>query len=453
MTDVENLLLSCWIVEAARAAVLSGRGHGAASVRSAQRARILAGALSRSGQKIVPRYASEHAQWQAQVAGSAEETGPIGWFFLQRLGMYVDAHIQALVSDDDLARMHDLLAPDEAEVNEALVNGGLPPAPPADWPSVERAMIPSDAEPGGAEPGGAQPSVPGPTGPASSDPASTFAILGDPHIGHRSSAPLVAAAIDDINAIGVDFVVVIGDLTQNGSIEFFEQAAKTFARFESPVLLTVGNHDMWGGATDFAVGRKMFQQVFTRATSFVHTLGGVRAIVLDSADPSPSPFPPFDLLSGRFHEAPHESVPGGRFDDETLGFIESIGPAETSFVFLHHPPFPYLGFPPLVFGLDQQSTDALTKMNDRVSPAAIFCGHTHRSAISSLDDTVVLEVPSCKEWPFGFGLVEVNKHGWAYNLIPISDRKVVEEASGSAGLLFRRYGRGPDEARAFSTTF
>ena len=428
MTAVPDLLLSCWVVEAARSAVLSGRGHGDASIRAAERARILAGAIAASGSRIVPRYASEQAEWQAEVAGSQAETGAIGWFFLQRLGMYVDSHAAGYMSDRERSRMAELLAPDAEEVNRALTTQPLPPSPPPEWPEATPAL---------------------PAG----EVISRFAILGDPHIGLKASAPLVAAAIDDINRLGVDFVVVIGDLTQDGSVDFFKTALSTFERFEMPVHLTVGNHDMWGGKTEeVAVGLDRFREIFEIEPFGEYLHDSVRAILLNSADPTASPFPPFDLLSGSFTNRAHESVPGGTYDEKTLTFARSLDPAGTTFVFQHHPPFPYLGFPPLVFGLDGPSTDELATLSERISPKAIFCGHTHRSAISGLGDVPVIEVPSIKEWPFGFGLVEVGQQGWAYNLIPLSDQSLVKSASENAGLLFRRYGRGPDVSRAFSAS-
>jgi len=52
---------------------------------------------------------------------------------------------------------------------------------------------------------------------------------------------------------------------------------------------------------------------------------------------------------------------------------------------------------------------------------------------------------------FGFGVVEVSDEGWAYNLHPVGSEELVAQSSFSANAVFRRYSRGPDEARAFST--
>jgi hypothetical protein len=190
-------------------------------------------------------------------------------------------------------------------------------------------------------------------------------------------------------------------------------------------------------------------------------VGGVRLIVIDSADPTPSPFPPFDLVGGAFTNERSETLPGGRFSDETAAWVASIGPdgpdgaggsgqGRPTFVILHHPPFPYLGFPPLVFGLDQRSTGLLAGLVERAGVWGVICGHTHRSHRTEIAGVPVVEIPASKDWPFGYGMLEVADAGWAINLHPVDDEALVADVSPEAGLLFRRYARGTPEGRAFS---
>lgn len=423
MMDAGYILLSCWITEAARSAVLSGRGHGPSGVRAAERARILAAGCTAEGIRIKPAFASGHAEWIADVAGAAEDTGSLGWFFLQRLGMYVDAHVGDLLAEAGRARLLELGRPDEEEVSAALEKEGLPPPPPPEWPEAVPAHAPGEAR-------------------------VRFGIIGDPHIGLDVSERLIPAAVDDLNQERVDFSVAIGDITQNGAADSFVRARAILDRLDAPCLVTLGNHDMWGGGGDRPVGRERFAAAFERAPYAVYEADGVRLVLIDSTDPEASPFPPFDLFTGAFTEGPNESVPGGSISPEVAEWMASIEPAGPTFIALHHPPHPYLGFPPLVFGLDEASTRLLADLATRIDAWGILCGHTHRSALHSLDGVPTIEVPSSKEWPFGYGMVEVSDEGWAFNLRPISDRALVERES--AGLLFRRYARGPDEARAFS---
>jgi hypothetical protein len=105
------------------------------------------------------------------------------------------------------------------------------------------------------------------------------------------------------------------------------------------------------------------------------------------------------------------------------------------------------GAPPLTFG--QASTRVLMDLARRTGAWAIFCGHTHRSARYKLRGIPVIEVPSVKDWPYGYGVVEVADEGWAYNLRPITDAELVTSASTDAWPPLRRYAMGPDDARGF----
>ncbi|MGH2705507.1 MAG: metallophosphoesterase family protein [Actinomycetota bacterium] len=418
-----DILLSCWIIETARSSVLSWRGHGEPAARAADRARILARACTRYERRIVPDFASRHADWMAGVTGAAPETGLWGWFFLERLGLYVHSFAEPFLEQSELDRMQALVASDAEQVSAQFAEAGLPPPLPAEWPSTPEVHPPGRVH-------------------------TRIGILGDPHLGDAAAEQLIPAAIADLNREGVDFTVAIGDLTQSGLPPEFARAREVLDTLEAPYIPTLGNHDMWGGG-DEPEGPENFAAAFGRPPYAVHETDGLRVIVVSSADPAPSPFPPFDLVMGIFRSGPNEAVAGGKISAQVGEWANGFGPDGPTFVVLHHPPYPYLGFPPLVFGLDAEGTEVVADLVRRTEAMGVICGHTHRSAVSDLDGTPVLEVPSSKEWPFGYGVVEVSDQGWSFNLRQITDRGLVEEAGLTANLLFRRYARGPDEARAF----
>jgi Icc-related predicted phosphoesterase len=420
-----ELVLSCWIIEAARSAVMDGRGHTESVARSAERARILARKCKEEGVAINPEFANAHSRWVAEVAGSEEDTGALGWFFLQRLGSYVDAHMSELLDPKDRDRLIELGAPDADAVNEAVGTQGLPPSPPPEFPESPEVHAPGKVR-------------------------ARIGVIGDPHIGLQISEPMISAAINDLNGQGVDLTIIVGDLTQNGKAELFTQARSVFEKLESPWIVTLGNHDMWGGHdTDKPVGLERFKSAFEREPFGVHETDDFRLVAINSADPSPSPFPPFDLTIGGFTDEPNESVPGGTISDEMAAWMAGIEPGPPTLVMLHHPPFPYMGFPPIVFGLDEASTKTLESFIDRIGAWGVICGHTHRSILHQLAGIPYLEVICSKEWPFGYGLIEMSDEGWSYNLKPISDADLVAKASARSGVLFRRYARGEEEARSF----
>lgn len=419
-----EVLLSCWMIEAARSSVLDGRGYQEPAVRAAERARILARECAAHGSRIRPDLAGRHAGWMGEVAGTTEETGAMGWFFLQRIGAYVDAHTNGIIPQEDHERLVRLGAVDAGEVEQALSEGGLPPPPPPEWPATPEAHPPGRT-------------------------ATRFGVMGDPHVGVEIAERMIPAAVADLNREEVAFSVALGDLTQNGRPELFVRARELLEELEAPYLVTLGNHDMWGSA-DGEAGLDHFASAFGRLPYGIHEQDGVRVVVVNTADPAASPYPPFDLVSGSFTDDPNEAVPGGRIAEDVAEWMAGIEPGPPTFIILHHPPYPYTGFPPLVFGLDEGSTRHLAALAGRTGAWGIICGHTHRSAISDLAGTPVIEVPSVKEWPFGYGVVEVADEGWAFNLRPVTDEALVTEASARASLLFRRYARGPDEARGFS---
>jgi predicted phosphodiesterase len=425
MSKLQDLLLSCWVVETARSVVLGARGAQEAASRSATRARILASRCAAEGVKIVPEFANRHAEWMAHVAGSDDETGAVGLIFLQRIGRYVDAHMGDLLSEEERLRLEELRAPEEDEINAVLMSGGLKPPPPPQWPATSAAEAPGKLR-------------------------TRVGILGDPHVAEGSNR-MVASAIRHLEETGVDFAVAIGDLTENGGAGLFQRARELLEGSSVPIAVTLGNHDLWDTEGERSVGLERFVRTFDQKPYSVHEHKGTRVIVLNSADPTRSPFRPFELMSGEFKaNEPTQSVPGGTFDEETLDWMRELGPdGAITFVMLHHPPYPYLGMPPLVFGLDLPSTEELASLVQRTGAAAVFCGHTHRSAVTDFRGVPAVEVASSNDWPYGYCVIDVTDQGWSFNLHPINQEHPVDRAN-HAGYLFRRYATGPDEARAFA---
>ena len=425
-----DLALSCWVIEAARSKVLEERGHADKAPKVAERARILARACAQRGVPLKPEYVAPHGAWLANLAGRREETGAYGWFVLQRIGMYVEAHVRDLLAEGDRARLAELGAADEAEVAQAIANDGLPEVPPPEWPSA-------------------------PVAEASGEGVARIGMIGDTHIGSVRGDKVVPAVVDALNASGVAFSVVVGDLTQNGGIDLFERAASVLEGLVAPWAATLGNHDLWDAMWtdgDGRAGIDRFRAAFGREPSGVYEAGGVRLIVVNTADPTPSPFPPFDLVGGTFTNERSETLPGGRIDEETADWLASIGPdgGRPTFVVTHHPPFPYLGFPPLVFGLDERSTGILGELIERAGVWGVVCGHTHRSFRRELAGVPAVEIPASRDWPFGYAVLEVGSEGWAFNLHPVTDTALIEEVSADSGLVFRRYARGTPDDRAFA---
>lgn len=423
MNELSDLLLSCWMVEASRSAVLGERGQPEVAAQTATRARILASACHARDIRIVPNYATRHAGFLSEVAGPPEETGALGAIFLQRLGAYINAHTGPLLEEGEHGRLVALGEGELDAVNQALMAGGLYPPPPAAWPAAPDSQAPGEVR-------------------------ARFGILGDPHVGLVDSDAPVVTALGQMAREGASFVVANGDLTKDGAAEHFLTARKIFDRAEVPVLVTLGNHDLWGGDGE-SQGMPRFRAAFDTEPNLEYTQNGVRVIVLNSADPTRSPFQPFDMMSGEFKDAPPQTIPGGTFSPETVAWMQEREPAGPTFIVLHHPPYPFLGVPPLVFGLDRAGTAHLAELAVRVNAQAILVGHSHRCHLNYLEDVPVFELASSSDWPYGYNMVEVTDRGWSLNLRPIDFDPELDPMS-HRDWLFRRYAVGDPTARSFA---
>lgn len=145
-----------------------------------------------------------------------------------------------------------------------------------------------------------------------------FAVLGDIQLFLDESS----AAVRDLERRDVDFVVQVGDLTEYGSSQEYEWAARLFAPLSVPAFAVLGNHDVLGtGAEHY---RRTFGPTFL---SFQH--GGSRFILFDSNSREygfPGNVPDLDALRealrpepGLTHTFTFSHVPPGHGDfDATL---------------------------------------------------------------------------------------------------------------------------------------
>jgi hypothetical protein len=423
-----DLLRSCWVIETSRSKVFEGWSaiddrHGASAKIAVARAAIAAAALQGRGKKPDEALVPLHTAWIDGVVGPLGED-PLAPLFMARLSDWVDGHLAPLVPDGD--KLTSLSDEERASLQWPDRMPETPPYEPLEIPRVE----------------------------APADTVFRFGILGDLHVGSPRAEPLIAAAIDDLNASGAELVVQLGDITDQGQEDQFETAAALLAKLEMPVATMMGNHDVLAlGATDLT-GRSFYTKSFGReADGVLLEHRGWRFAVLDSATHLASPFTAFDLVTGSFLDLPGGAIVRGSLTNpqhEILAEVAEPG-APPAFVFLHHPPQPYTGFPPILFGLRDADSGRLHAVADSGNVWGVFAGHTHRNAITRRFGRVpAVEVGIPRDYPFGYGLVDVSPAGYSYRFIQISDEELLREAYTHAGGLQRRYGAGRLDERAFS---
>jgi hypothetical protein len=425
-----DLLRSSWIIERARARVYLQWGaeearFAASAARAEERAEIVGQALDGAGGRRDEALVEPHARWIENIIGREPGRVTFGDFFLVRLGDWVQAHTGGLLANTP--RMVQL---GQEEAEGLSFPNELPPPPP-----FEAVTAPALEAPG--------------------EVRFRFAILSDLHVGSLDRDAMAFAAVDDINASGSDLVIQLGDITDHGNREEFEGAARLLQRLEIPCTTMMGNHDVFSFHEERLLGRELYQGSFGREPDgvlFEHK--GIRFAVLDSAEHAVSPFPAFDLLSGSFLDEPGGGIARGSLtpvQHEILAAVAAPG-GGPAFVFLHHPPQPFTGFPPVLFGLRDADSGRLHAVVDSGNVWGIFAGHTHRNArtLTYPGGIPAHEVAIPRDFPFGYGLIDVTDNGYLFRFVQISDRDLLMSAYERTGEIQRRYSRGSDNDLAFS---
>jgi predicted phosphodiesterase len=425
---VADLLRSAWIVEAARADLYARwSGEEARFDGWAERARRRAGIVERSlgarNGKPDRELVAPHSSWIGSLAGAGPGEVPLGDLFTMRLGDWVESHAGAFVEERD--ELSALGAEDKAEASFPSELPAPPPFEPLEAPALE--------PPGGT--------------------LFRFGILGDLHFGSKRGEPTARAAIADLNASGAELVIQLGDLTDHGDRDEYELAARVLEELEMPYATMIGNHDVFSVEEERLVGREFYAASFGREPDGIlleHK--GFRFCVLDSAEHGASPFAPFDLVTGTFIEGPGGAIVRGSLtapQHDLLAEVAAPG-APPTFVFLHHPPQPYTGFPPVLFGLRDADTGRLHATCDSGNVWGVFAGHTHRNARTrNFDGVPAHEVGIPRDYPFGYALVDVGDEGYAYRFLQLSDEELLRSGYRHSGQIHRRYARGADDERAF----
>ncbi|MEA2486300.1 MAG: 3,5-cyclic-AMP phosphodiesterase [Actinomycetota bacterium] len=425
----QDLLRSSWIIERARSRVYERWGaeedrFSASAQRAARRARSVQRVLDAAGRRPDEALVEPHVLWIQSVIGARPGQVAFGDFFLARLGDWVQAHAGELL--DDSATFVRLGEEETAALRFPEEMSAPPPFEPVTPPVL-------------APPG---------------DVRFRFAILGDLHMGSADHDVMASEAVDDLNASGADLVIQLGDITDHGNRDEFENAARLLGRLEMPCTTMMGNHDVFSFQEERLAGQELYRETFRRGPDgvlFNHK--GVRFAVLDSAEHAVSPFPSFDLLTGKFLEEPGGAIPRGSLTPVQHDILAEVAAPDSgpAFVFLHHPPQPFTAFPPVLFGLRDQDSGRLHATVDSGNVWGVFAGHTHRNARTRTYDREVpaQEVAIPRDYPFGYALVDVTESGYLYRFIQISNRDLLVAAYGRTGEIQRRYSRGTDEDLAF----
>jgi len=416
---VDALLRACLTVESARAAVLSGWGgeYGPDGGSAGKRAAILRELCEERGLAVSDHVLDGHTAWMRSLAGDRPDVVPLGPGVVHRLAAWIDIYAKPFLGD-------------RAEEFERLGEAELRfPIPPRHMERTE-AMLERPDLPDGDR----------------------FVVLTDMHIGARGTEELSRIAAGEINELAPSFVVVPGDITDDGEPEQFELAHEILSGLDAPFHGVLGNHDAVRRSTVQPEGHALYEQSFgTAPLDVVLECGPLQVALVDTTDPAPSPFPDWDLARGGFRDDAGGTNGGALRPGQAEALAEMIDPHRPSLIVCHHEWQPFTAFPPIMFGLRDTDSAELARVLAGHRLVGIVAGHTHRSALTQVEGGISqLEVPSLKDWPFCYTVVTVNGEGAHVTVRQVGAPDVVWEYAHQVPPIYLGYVFGPLSAPEYT---
>lgn len=404
---IEAVKTSCCVIEAARGRLLSEWGgefeDDAHNV--IRRAEILATA---SSIHIDAEVIDGHLEWMRDVIGRDPFEVPMGAALVARVAEWLDAFSATWLGQ----HLDEFKALGTMEIRLPV-----PPTPPGPHDLI------LDVSP--------------------TNPTPCFVLVADTHIGARGTEEKLAAAIKDINELHPEFVLVAGDVTDDGEPVQFARAHELLSTLHAPVWCVLGNHDAVRRATLQPEGHELFASTFGyHAVDRVLEFNNLQVALIDTTDPVASPVPDWDLANSRFRKHAGGTNGGALRAGQAATLADRLDPTRPSLIVGHHELQPFVSFPPVMFALRQSDSDALLDALKAHNIVGYVAGHTHRSSVIKRQTFTEVEVPSTKDWPYCFAVCSVDNDELLIETRQVSDRDLVEKFGAITTQLARRYTLG-----------
>jgi 3',5'-cyclic-AMP phosphodiesterase len=238
-------------------------------------------------------------------------------------------------------------------------------------------------------------------------------------------------AIDAIERLDPDAVLVKGDLTDRGTEEEYAAFLHAYSRLGDRMRHVRGNHDAMVTETIAATG------------PFTVELPGVTIAVLDTVRPG---------------------TDRGRISSEQISWLDEVAGSATGpvLVFGHHHPWDPASTErsDTYFGINPDDSEALCDViARREAIAGYFAGHTHRTRtrrFASARQVPIVEIACVKDYPGAWAEYRVYEGGYVQLTRRISAPDAMswtEKTRGMFAGLYRDYALGAASDRCFAQSF
>ena len=290
-----------------------------------------------------------------------------------------------------------------------------------------------------------------------------FAVASDLHVGlshtiqqlaHRFhlvevSIPVLEAVLEHLSQLDLDFLLLPGDLTQDGEIENHTWLTQRLQQLPFPTYVVPGNHDVPQPLNDgYKIGWQEFPSYYrsfgyakTDRLYYTHeVLPGVRLIGLNS---------------NQFNK---KGYIVGSLDEEQLVWLDTVlqeNPDQLMLVMIHHNVLEHLPnqtHHPIGRRYMLSNAAALVERLQTAQAGLVFTGHLHVQDIAHDQGLYDVTTGSLVSYPHPYRLIQIHQDNHGHTQVKIESHRVESVPEWPQLQTFSREWLGDRSAR-FMTQF